>query len=232
VFKANHLQGERGDRILFSNITFELEPGGLLLVTGPNGSGKSSLLKILAGLLPFSKGSITWDGRSIVSSGSIQRYSMQLTSYFSELLYIGHKTGIQPILTPAENLKWLLGIGNRGNEGNHSKALISSALQAVGLARYQDVPCEILSNGQRQRVALARLWLQPPKIWILDEPLTALDEDGQQLIQEQFLSHLKAGGLLITTTHDEILGKKFSQGMDRVKKTRLVLGEQRDICLC
>lgn len=206
MLKVCGLKAERDDRILFSNLTFELAPGALLMVTGPNGSGKSTLLKILVGLLSSIEGSVTWQSKPFPLSG--ESFAEDISGAF---LYLGHKTGIQPALTPIENLKWFMDLQtvHRAIQGtirrSQQKIHILSALQAVGLAGYEDVPCETLSCGQRQRVALARLWLEPAKIWILDEPFTALDALAQILLYKQFLAHLKAGGLIIMASHLNIL---------------------------
>lgn len=212
MLKANRLHCERDERILFSDLTFDVCPGSFLKVTGPNGSGKSSLLKILAGLLPPSEGQVIWQGNNIQALNGL---------YASHLLYIGHKTGLQPALTPIENLTWLLALQAQndnnsvsfGSESNSSgsdsgpnsagsnRDRIVSALQTVGLKPYQNVPCIGLSAGQRQRVTLARCWIQNAKLWILDEPLIALDDAGQELLQNRLLDHLREGGLLVVASH-------------------------------
>lgn len=215
MLKVCGLQAERDDRILFSSLTFELAPGSLLTVTGPNGSGKSTLLKILVGLLPRSEGSVTWESKPFpLSTESLAKDSS------GEFLYFGHKTGVQPALTPLENLKWFLGLQNSHQQIQEKNLL--SALKALGLRGYEAIPCETLSCGQRQRVALARLWLQAPKIWILDEPFTALDSVAQTLLCNRFLMHLKAGGLIIIASHLSLFN------LESIPQLQITLGRLED----
>lgn len=190
MLKANNLGFAWDYQQLFSNLTFEINPGTALLVSGSNGVGKSSLLKILTGLLLPSEGRITWEGKQVKPGDP---------TFLSHLLYIGHKMGIQPTLTPLQNLKWLLEI-----TGKSILADIGVALKTVGLEGYKNTPCEQLSKGQCQRVALARLWLNPPAYWVLDEPFTGLDEQGINLVQNKLLEHLKQGGMIVMATHHKI----------------------------
>lgn len=189
MLKASGIGCERDHQILFSDLTFEIEAGTLMLVTGQNGAGKSSLLKILAGLLTPETGFLLWEK---------QKLDPRDPFFLKKILYIGHNPGIQPILTPLQNLCWLLGILTNHC---HKRVEVKAALQAVGLLGFEDIPCEYLSEGQRQRVALARLWLDPPSYWILDEPTHALDERGVDLLQQRFLMHLKKGGSIVVATH-------------------------------
>lgn len=190
MLKVNTLSCARDEQELFSNLTFEVMPGSGLVVSGSNGVGKSSLLKILTGLCLPSAGSFSWKGQNFRSGDPF---------FLSELLYIGHKIGIQSALTPLQNLKWLMGIASKSAVPD-----VGLALEAVGLQGFEAVPCEVLSKGQCQRVALARLWLDPPICWILDEPFTALDEMGERLLHDRFLMHLKRGGILIVATHHKL----------------------------
>jgi heme exporter protein A len=190
VLKVSSLGCEWDNQALFSELTFEVASGSALIVSGANGVGKSSLLKILTGLSLPSSGSISWQDQ-IFKAGD--------PYFLSDLLYIGHKIGIQPALTPLQNLEWMMGISRKLVLKNCRRAL-----EAVGLAAFESVPCEVLSKGQCQRVALARLWLDPPICWILDEPFTALDETGVSLVQDRFLTHLKHGGILVVATHHKI----------------------------
>lgn len=210
MLKANRLQCERNDKILFSDLTFEVEPGSLLMVNGPNGSGKSSLLRMLAGLRRPSAGEIHWWGVPVIAG--------------CDLLYIGHKTGILSALTPYEDLKWFCGIRSPIQQID---LMILSALSAVGLEEYQATPCEYLSAGQKQRVALARLWINPPSLIILDEPFVALDPEGQYLLQQRIRIHLKGGGLVIMASHQgspEEVGEEDSDILQRC----ITLGANRD----
>lgn len=198
MLKVSKLQCRRNQRILFSGLTFAVKPGELGLVSGINGAGKSTLLKILAGLWHSFSGNISWQEQSIKPGDPF---------FFSELLYSGHKMGIQPYLTPTENLKWLVGIQRRLKITEDN---IQTALSAVGLAGLEHIPCEYLSKGQQHRVGLARLWIMPPSCWILDEPFTALDAPGRDLLQNRFESHLNAGGCLLIASHQPVEVKKFT----------------------
>ncbi|HXH55652.1 MAG TPA: cytochrome c biogenesis heme-transporting ATPase CcmA [Gammaproteobacteria bacterium] len=195
MLKVNSLSGEWDSRVLFSGLTFEVAPGSALIVSGANGAGKSSLLKILTSLSLPSSGNIRWQD---------QLFKAGDPDVLSQLLYIGHKIGVQPALTPLQNLEWMTGISRKSVVKN-----CRLALEAVGLAEFEDVRCEVLSKGQCQRVALARLWLDPPICWILDEPFTALDETGVSLLQDRFLTHLKQGGILVVATHHKIALKPY-----------------------
>jgi heme exporter protein A len=190
VLRVRVLSLEREDQLLFSNLTFEIKPGSFLFVSGSNGSGKSSLLKVLAGLWLPTSGTLAWQNAPLRSEDPV---------FLSELLYIGHKTGIQPVLSPLQNLKWLLGLKQVPKS---TLATIPEALEAFGLKEVIHSPSECLSQGQRQRVALAQLMLVSSKCWILDEPFSGLDESGKTLVTEIMKNHLAQGGLLIMASHD------------------------------
>ena len=173
MLKITALGLERENRQLFSNLTFKIKTGTLVYVSGPNGSGKSSLLRILAGLCLPSAGERYWEG---------------------EVYYLGHKLGLQLALSPRENLNiWLKLWGVEGD--------IGSALAALELQDLAEVPCENLSRGECQRVALAALWLDPPLCWILDEPFTGLDKKGIEVVCERLTEHLQKGGIVLMATH-------------------------------
>ncbi len=194
MFQIKALRCERGQRILFSGLTFKVEPGQLVLVRGPNGSGKSSLLKILAGLLPASSGQRFWRGEKIEQPDP---------RFAAELLYLGHRNAVEPSLTPVQNLVGLLRMTALLIPTTRE---IEIALQKVALGGFEHIPCEALSKGQCQRVALARLWLNPPPCWILDEPVTALDQAGIDLFNEALQQHLEKQGLAILATHHDFSG--------------------------
>lgn len=184
---------------MFRNLTFELSPSMLISLKGMNGSGKSTLLKTLAGLCEPSKGTFAWYDKTI---------TLQDPLWLSQVLYIGHKIGVQSSLTPVENLKWYF----TTHFFNHKKILksrlfstsIDQAFLQLELQKVQNIPCGFLSKGQQQRVALARLWVQPAKIWILDEPLTSLDGKGQAVFQKQLMNHLSLGGMAIMASHQTL----------------------------
>ena len=181
----------RGDRELFNDINFSLEAGSLLQVRGPNGSGKTSLLRMLCGLSNPAAGEILWRGTSIRSLSG---------DYFAAVTYIGHLSGTKDDLTVIENLR--ISSALAGLEISISQA--SDALKHMGLGGREALPVKVLSQGQRRRVALARLLVCSTTLWILDEPLVALDVMAVKLIQKLLEQHLQRGGVIVMTTHQEI----------------------------
>jgi len=188
--QAAGLACERDWRLLFEHLDFELRPGDMLQVAGPNGSGKTSLLRLLAGLMQPSAGQILLAGKPLGE----QRHALA-----SILLWIGHAAGIKDLLTAEENLAWLCALHQPG-----SREAIWQALQAVGLRGFEDVPCHTLSAGQQRRVALARLYLASPPLWILDEPFTALDKQGVAQLEAHLAAHCEQGGTVVLTTHHNL----------------------------
>jgi heme exporter protein A len=166
---------ERDGRLLFTELRVRLRPGDCLELLGPNGSGKSTLLRAIAGLYPDYTGTIR----------------------AAESLYLGHRPGISGLLTAEENLRWYAVLRPGGRSPGE-------ALAAVGLAGYERVPCQHLSAGQLRRVALARLVLCRSPLWLLDEPLTALDSAGQDIVRHLVATHLGAGGAALCATHQEL----------------------------
>ena len=186
------LSCRRGDRRLFSGLTVTVQPGTLLAVVGENGSGKTSLLRMLTSLLPPEEGAILWQGQDIREQR--EQYSAQLT-------YIGHLNGIKDDLTAMENLA--LSVSLSGDHGDEPAA--HAALEAVGLRRQaHQLPTKVLSQGQKRRVALARLWLSTRPLWLLDEPFTSLDTAATGLVTEQLQKHLTRGGIAVVVTHQEV----------------------------
>ena len=181
----------RGDLELFKGINFSLQAGGLMQVRGPNGSGKTSLLRMLCGLSNPSAGEILWSGASIRSLNG---------DYFAAMTYIGHLSGTKDDLTVIENLR--ISSALAGFEINDAQA--SEALEYMGLGGREALPVKVLSQGQRRRVVLARLLVCKTSLWILDEPLVALDVMAVRLIQGLLEQHLKQGGIVVMTTHQEI----------------------------
>jgi heme exporter protein A len=189
----------RGGRGLFQGLGFAVAAGEVLAVTGPNGAGKSSLLRLLAGLLPPAAGRIALEG------GDPER-SVGTAAHF-----IGHLDAVKGALTVAENLGFtraLLGGGEME---------VETALGLLGLERLAQFPARMLSAGQRRRLALARLLVSPRPLWLLDEPSTALDAEGQETLAGLMARHLSGGGLAVVATHSELK-------IERVVEIRLGLG--------
>ena len=160
MLEADNLECVRGERRLFAGLGFKLEAGELLYLQGKNGAGKTSLLRMLIGLLPPETGEIRWKGQSINSE-----------EFRTDLCYLGHLNAIKEELTPLENL---LAAARLADEALTEDDAID-ALEQVGLAGREDLACKYLSQGQKRRVALARLVKEKRPLWILDEPFVALD---------------------------------------------------------
>jgi len=180
----------RGDRTLFTDVSLALGPGALLHVTGSNGSGKTTLLRTLCGLSQPAAGEIRWSGAPIVRLGD---------EYRARLAYIGHQDGVHGELTPFENLRLAGCLGERAEP-----AAILTALERLGLAAVRDFTTKLLSQGQRRRLALARLLVSPRPLWILDEPFSALDTRSSRLVETLLHEHAARGGCAVLSSHQEL----------------------------
>jgi heme exporter protein A len=208
MLDAKDLECIRGDRRLFHDLTLHLAPGELLHVHGRNGSGKSTLLRALCGLFTPTLGEVRWNGSPITS----------LREEFSrEVLYLGHKAAIKDDLSALENLH----IASTLDGHSLAEEQAWQALEQMGLRGFEDLPSKHLSQGQKRRVALARLLVSRARLWILDEPFSALDSAAVAQLQTVIGSHLAGGGMVILTTHQEVA---LTQG--EVKQLRLGKGEK------
>ena len=184
---VNNLSCQRGYKLLFENLSFELNSGEVLKVSGPNGSGKTSLMKILAGLSSFETGSIDYDDTKINS----ERYNL-------DFLYLGHLAALSPELSCLENLKYTMRLGNASLDLD-----FSNALKKVGLKKFENELVGKLSAGQKKRIALSLLFITQSKVWLLDEPFSALDSKAIKIIETRVEDHCNSGGICILTTHQE-----------------------------
>lgn len=191
MLAVNNLSCVRGERALFSGISFTVQPGELLHVHGPNGSGKTSLLRMLCGLSAPAEGEILWQSQTLRALGD---------AFFAEVTYLGHQNAIKDELSAIENLRISASIAG----GKLSEEQAYAGLEAFGLTGKVDLQTKVLSQGQRRRVALARLPLSKGLLWILDEPLAALDTVGVALVEKMLDAHLVRGGLAVVTTHQPL----------------------------
>ena len=174
----------RGGRRLFEGLDLTLAGGDALVALGANGAGKTSLLRALAGLLRP-------DAGSIEASGPAGPVVLPEAVHF-----VAHQDALRSGLTVSENLAFLRGLLGAG--GGFAPDL---ALEALGIGRLADLPTGALSAGQRRRVSLARLLVAPRPVWLLDEPTTALDAQGQATLAALIGAHRAQGGLVVAATH-------------------------------
>lgn len=211
MLEAKNLECTRGDHRLFSDLSLALSPGEVLHVQGRNGTGKSTLLRTLCGLFTPSKGEVSWNGMAISALREI---------FHKEVLYIGHKPGIKDDLTALENLR----AASLLDGDSVSKEQLWQALEKMGLRGFEDLPSKHLSQGQRRRVALARLLVSKARLWVLDEPFSALDSAAVAVLQTVIGSHIHSDGMVVLTTHQEVTLTQATS-----KQLRLGTGEEEDV---
>ena len=212
ILVASDLACFRGDRLLFRALGFEVRSGQALQVRGPNGCGKTTLLRMLCGLTRPESGVIRWRGRALAARDP---------EFLRDLRYVGHSDGIKLALTPRENLHAVLAIGAFAGEATAQATLesaLETALARLALGDFMDVPCRTLSAGQRRRVALARLALGDARLWLLDEPFTALDATASDAVRALIEAHLERGGCAVLTSHQAIR-------LDAARCTSVELGQ-------
>ena len=191
MLEVDCLGCERDDRPLFSDLSFSLSPGEILQIEGRNGAGKTTLLRIIAGLSVDYSGEIFWHSRPLVDV---------LAEFRLSCFFLGHKPGLKLELTPVENLRWRLQLANTYPQPRK----IFYALRQVQLAGYENIPCSHLSAGQLRRVALAGLLASEARLWILDEPFTAIDANGVSWLEQRLLTHVEQGGMALVTSHQSL----------------------------
>lgn len=185
---------ERKQKMLFHTLNCTVSAGECLQVRGANGAGKSTLLRIMAGLLEPQQGNVLWQGISILR----QREEFQ-----QQLHYIGHHSGMKSRLTVFENM-----VLSTALKITTKPFSIDDVIKKMGLNTLRNTLISELSAGQLRRLSLARLFLHSAPIWLLDEPTTALDQTGQELLLQQLEEHLTNGGMAIIATHHELTLKK------------------------
>lgn len=200
MLEIRNLACTRGDHQLFSGLSFSLSAGELLQVQGENGKGKTSLLRTLCGFIVPAAGEIFWRGQDI---------SELEEEYYAEMVYLGHLNALKDELNALENLHISAGLAGWAVDDKQAIA----ALRHMGLRGRETLPVKVLSQGQRRRVALARLLVCDAPLWILDEPLTALDVGAVGLMQDLIGEHLAKEGMVIFTTHQplEVAGVELRQ---------------------
>jgi heme exporter protein A len=189
VLAAAGLACRRGDRLLFDGLDLAVHPGQIVWVRGRNGQGKTSLLRLLAGLSAPAAGQITWGGSALRAAGA---------GFHRRLVHLAHANALKEDLTVLESLQFLARLHGR----DAAPAPLVDALRRLNLYSRRDAPVRTLSQGQRRRVALARLLIEPEaSLWILDEPYDALDADGSAILDEVLCAHATRGGSVVLTSH-------------------------------
>jgi heme exporter protein A len=184
---ADNLQLWRGEQHVLRGVGVAVDGGQCLQVTGANGAGKTTLLRALCGLTPLDAGRVCWRGSDI---------AVDPEAFHRELNYLGHDNGLKADLTAAENLHYAAALRRP------ARALeIAAALAHTGMAEAAGQLLRRLSAGQRRRVALARLMLTGGALWVLDEPGSNLDADGQAVLLGLLQRHLRSGGAAVVATH-------------------------------
>jgi heme exporter protein A len=180
----------RGDRHVLRGVSFDGLPGKCVLLTGKNGAGKTTLIRAIAGLLDPEEGQVSWRGESARS---------RRDEFHAELAYLGHEPPLKGDLSALENLKYSVGIRR-----TVTSTEIEAALTRTGAMPFADRPTRMLSAGQKRRVALAGVLLANAVLWLLDEPTTNLDADGQQLVRDLISEQLSRGGIVVAAVHHSL----------------------------
>jgi heme exporter protein A len=185
--KVTNLSCQKGYNLLFENLSFEINSGEVMRISGPNGSGKTSLLRLLAGLSTYDSGSINYDA-----------FNLNSEEYKLDFLYIGHLTTLSPELSCIENLNYISLLGNKNSELD-----FFNALEKVGLEKFENELVGTLSAGQKKRIALSNLFISQSKVWLLDEPFSALDSKAIKIFESRIDEHCNDGGICLLTTHQK-----------------------------
>jgi heme exporter protein A len=199
MFSVSNLSCSKGDKRLFSGVSFTLQPGQWLHLEGDNGVGKTSLLRLACGLSALENGEITWNNQAV---------SKDPQTFRANLAYLGHQLALKDDLSPLENLQTDAAIVGRQLTASDAK----QALAQMGLRGRENLPVRVLSQGQKRRTALARLLVSSAKLWVLDEPFVALDTMAQNALSEVINAHLAKQGMVLLTSHQAVSlgGQGFS----------------------
>ena len=192
LLEASSLAGSRGDRRLFQHLAISLHAGQVMWLRGRNGRGKTTLLRLLAGLSTPAQGDIRVLGQSLKGAPVALRSSVG---------YLAHANALKDDLTAAEALSFVGALAGY----TPSPAEVVDALKRLGIASRAGAPVRTLSQGQRRRVALARLALpRGPRVWLLDEPFDALDDRGVEVLNQLLADHAASGGAVLLTSHQPL----------------------------
>lgn len=188
MLTCHNLRAIRGEKLLFDHLGFTLKPGMALVLRGANGCGKTTLLRMLAGLMPPSAGTITWQKKSVYHNAE----------YNEVMAYIGHNNALKRELSVYDNLQYWAAL-------HGTEMLVPAAIQFFGLLAMSEMPVGQLSAGWQRRVALARLLAIPSLIWLLDEPAANLDMEGVEMLEGLIATRIKQGGIVVLSSHAHTL---------------------------
>jgi heme exporter protein A len=204
LLKISNLACQRGDRLLFESVNFEISEGQLLHLIGPNGSGKTSLIRLVAGIGRAEQGEVFFQNTAIHKS----------ENYAKQRLYIAHKDGLKNELSAFENLRFYQNLNGETFDSDK----LDQSLNKLGILHCAELPAGQLSFGQRRRLAFAKLLVSDCALWILDEPFTGIDIAGRQVVEQIILEHLDQRGAVILTHHNSLQGSSLSH---RIHEYRL-----------
>ena len=196
MLQISKLGCHKGDRLLFSDVSFELKPGEWLHLQGDNGSGKTSLLRLVSGLAAHSTGHITWNAPPPRAEAT----PPSRADLRGHVVYVGHQLALKDDLSALENLQTYARIN--GESIDDQQAM--TALAALGLRGREHLAIKVLSQGQKRRAALARLLVSAAPLWLLDEPFVALDTKANDRLTQLINQHIDRGGMVLLTSHQAV----------------------------
>jgi len=189
ALEVRNLTCIRGHRVLFRDLSFSLAAGRALSLQGPNGTGKTSLLRLLAGFLRPAAGTVCLRTNGVEVADTEERGKF--------MGWLAHQDAVKPQLGVREQLAFFAALYESGRDPGE-------AMRTFGLEPLAELPGQYLSAGQKRRLALARLQLSARPLWLLDEPLAALDAAGKKLVAETVTAHCASGGIVVAATHEEL----------------------------